>query len=309
MRLNYLRNCELGLGLEYDLVLVGTGPESRARNLVEKYRPSAPYKFYIATTSVADGFASDENKKFFESEGYLLQSLNNLGGMLELISGDKDNSFLSILIDITCFSRPALAEIFVALARWSASEKLTVTIGYSLAKFTTPAAESYPNEAIEPVHDYFSGWPSSHSNPTSLILGLGYERHKAEGASEYLDAGEQWGFIPTSQVQEFLPQVEENNAHLIERLKSEGHVVRYDVHDSERTFGQLELVLSDLLRTTNPVLLPFGPKLFFSLCLVQGVLHPEVGIWHVTGESIEEAKDRKASGIEIAYQVRFVKPA
>lgn len=35
----------------------------------------------------------------------------------------------------------------------------------------------------------------------------------------------------------------------------------------------------------NPVLLPFGPKIFFAISLLVASVYREVGVWHVTGDS------------------------
>jgi hypothetical protein len=117
-----------------------------------------------------------------------------------------------------------------------------------------------------------------------LVLGLGYEPFKAEGASEFFEPYEQWIFIPESPIAEYLPKVLENNEELISRVLLEKKTVNYRVDDPELTFGQLEQVVSALTETTNPVLMPFGPKIFFFLCLVQSMSHPEVGVWQVTDD-------------------------
>jgi hypothetical protein len=305
VQLKYLKNVTLESNQDYDVIVVGLNSESRATNIVSKFHPLGRLKGYLQEGQADDGFAFSDNEKILKTAGYSICRSNNLYDLIKALPEKGQTKPLSVLLDISCLYRPTFAEIFIALLKSIDYHDLEITIAYSLAQFTAPVTDEYSNEAIEPVHDSFSGWPSVHSNPTSLIIGLGYERHKAEGASEYLDAGEQWGFIPSSQVKEFLYEVEVNNQNLISRLRHKGHLIRYDVHNAERTFGQLEHVLSELLRTTNPILLPFGPKIFFSLCLLHGVLHPEVGVWHVTGEKNEAPQDRKPSGMEIAFQVRL----
>jgi len=287
---------------KFDIVVAALGAEARATNIADKYNISGQLKVAIICKN-NNILSFYDNKNFFVAKGFLTIIQADFFVALAEYARNLISETIDVALDISCMPRQLMAEIVHALSEMTEIRKLKITFCYSLACFTSPTLEIVPNEAIEPVTPSFSGWPSEQSMPTSLITGIGYEPEKAEGASEYLDPTEQWGFIPLSPILEFLTEVEKNNISLITRLTNEGRVIKYDLAEPSRTFGQLEIVISDLLRRTNPILLPFGPKIFFALCLLQSIRHPEVGVWHVTGESNEEPVDRAASGIEIGFQV------
>ena len=299
--LHTLRNYLPEPGKSFDLFITGLGPESRATNIFEKFYPNSNSRILI-TSSLASDHAFERNRKAFQSAGFTECNSDIIDKMLGTAIPKTEVDTLTVLIDVSCISRPAMASTLSSLLGLGFVKKFDIAFVYSLAEFTQPMLGSVPNEAIEPVHIDFSGWPSQQLAPTSLVIGLGYEPEKAEGAAEYLDPSEQWGFIPESRVTEFLPEVEKNNEHLIQRLQSNDRIVRYNLHNPAQTFGQLELIISDLVRKSNPILMPFGPKIFYALCLIQSLHHPEVGVWHVTSEAREVSVDRHASGIEIGFR-------
>jgi hypothetical protein len=293
-------------GQKFDIFIAALSSESRAINIASKYGISAPAKFAIISAR-KDELAYKDNEAVFASNKFSIIRHGELDDVLRLLNESHPEQRIRIALDISCMPRQLMAKVLLAILGMAKIDEYEITFFYSLASFTTPAVDIVPNEAIEPVSPTFSGWPSEQSLPTSLITGIGYEPEKAEGASEYLDPSEQWGFIPLSPVSEFLTELEKNNNSLISRITSEGRAIRYEVSEPSRTFGQLEIVISDLLRRSNPILLPFGPKIFFALCLLQGIRHPEVGVWHVTGESNESPVDRRASGLEVGFSVTLAK--
>lgn len=216
---------------------------------------------------------------------------------------DLENPY-KIVLDISCLPHTIMAEILHIISSAGSKYPIEVIVLYSLAEFTPPSTSSLANESIEPVHESFAGWSSPETKPTSLILGLGYEPNKAEGASEYFEPSDQWIFIPSSPIPEFLGQVHSNNANLIEKT-DEDRTIEYNVADPEITYGQIELVISSLARKSNPVLLPFGPKIFFFLCLVQCLTHSELGVWRVTGIDDSISQDVHASEYVIGVKCIF----
>lgn len=290
------------IGQEFDIIICTLGPESRAINISDKYKIFGVKKIAIICGPQKQ-LAYEANEKFFELNGFEKIFRPDFFETIKNFTTSRPPGPIRIALDISCMPRQLMAEVILHVLDLQNTSEFEITFCYSLANFTSPITEVVPNEAIEPVHPSFSGWPSKQSLPTSLITGLGYEPDKAEGASEYLDPSEQWGFIPVSPVTEFLPELEKNNSSLIARLSGEKRTVKYDIDQPSRTFGQLEIVISDLLTRSNPILLPFGPKIFFALCLIQSFRHPEVGVWHVTGETHETPVDRCASDVEIGFKI------
>lgn len=190
-----------------------------------------------------------------------------------------------IAIDISCMSRPTMAAAFQAVLESAEQRPVWMDILYVVAEFTAPPDVLPPNEDIRPINDWFAGWPTNATASTSLVVGLGYEKNKASGACEYFDAGETWVFVPQSAIGAYEAAVVSNNEELLARARRRDHVTTYRVERPSETFGLLAGTVSRVVSKMNPVLLPFGPKVFFALSLLVAAVYREAGVWHVTGDS------------------------
>lgn len=190
-----------------------------------------------------------------------------------------------IAIDISCMSRPTMAAAFQAILEVGDRKMLRFDVLYVLAEYTPPPAELPPNEDIRPINDWFAGWPTNATASTSLVVGLGYERDKASGACEYFDASETWVFVPQSSILDYQTTVQANNEVLLARARRRDLSATYRVERPTETFGLLASTVSRIVPKMNPVLLPFGPKIFFALSLLVASVYREAGVWHVTGDS------------------------
>ena len=195
----------------------------------------------------------------------------------------ESRKHIKLVLDISCMPRTFMAYLLSMVAECQ-DVVVEVIALYALAEFSPPSIEPVINEAIEPIHKRFAGWSSPDTKPTSLILGLGYEPDRAEGASEYFEPSDQWIFVPKSPVSEFFDKVSHNNQDLLLET-SQRRLIEYDVLNPALTYGQLEMVVGSLIDKTNPVMLPFGPKIFFFLCLVQCLNHPSLGVWHFSNKN------------------------
>lgn len=190
-----------------------------------------------------------------------------------------------IAIDISCMSRPTMAAAFQAVLESAEQRPVWMDVLYVVAEFTAPPDVLPPNEDIRPINDWFAGWPTNATASTSLLVGLGYEKNKASGACEYFDAGETWVFVPQSAVGAYEAAVVSNNEDLLARARRRDHMTTYRVERPTETFGLLAGTVSRVVPEMNPVLLPFGPKVFFALSLLVAAVYREAGVWHVTGDS------------------------
>lgn len=207
-----------------------------------------------------------------------------------------------IVVDVSCMSRPAMAATFGAIYSTAETREITLVVAYVIASFSPPPISLPPNEDIKPISDWFAGWPSNTSASTALMVGLGYERAKAEGACEYFDASETWVFVPRSPLGEYDDAVLENNIELLGRAKRRERALDYKVASPSATFGQLASIVGNLLPRSNPVLLPFGPKIFFAISLLVGAIYREVGVWHVTGDADIAEASHTPSDFTVAFQ-------
>jgi len=64
-------------------------------------------------------------------------------------------------------------------------------------------------------------------------------------------------------------------------------------------------VASNMVTRFNPVILPFGPKIFFALSLIVAEMYNEIGIWYVTGDMTSNYQKFEASDHIIAFQIEL----
>lgn len=255
------------------------------------FRSAEPRSYYVSSN-----YSIESAREFalFSSGLEEADSVHSVIGELESYLNNFSESVVLVL-DISCMPREHMAEILAIVSSVRVGEVELIVV-YALATFSPPSHESVINEAIEPVHQRFAGWSTPDSRPTSLILGLGYEPDRAEGASEFFEPSDQWVFVPKSPVLEFFDEVALNNKALLLEVGNR-HVIEYNVLDPSLTFAQLEMVVGLLLDKTNPVLLPFGPKIFFFLCLIQCLQYSKLGVWHFSNKStFGLSQDIDASG-------------
>ncbi|MDH1259178.1 MULTISPECIES: hypothetical protein [Pseudomonas] len=281
--------------IDCDLFINYSCSESRSTNVLEKLSITAgKICTLVDKTSTHYTSIDDQHPDHYSS----------IASLLKVIKTFLAGTTIKIVADISCLPRKQMADLLATIIQTSTETNIELIVLYSLAEFTPPNDNTLANLSIEPVHKAFAGWSTPETKPTSLILGLGYEPDKAEGASEYFEPSDQWVFIPKSPVLEFFDQVNQNNYNLIQET-DDNHLIEYDVNDPEMTYGQLELVISTLVRSSNPVLLPFGPKIFFFLCLIQCLTHPELGVWQVESEESSATVDVTASEHIIGVRCLF----
>lgn len=294
----------------FDLFICTLGYETRSSHLARTGNIEASHKVAIAFPD-EDYAAYRSNSSYLTKAGYTITP-NGDGGLHNLIlevlrkSTDQSNS-LSMLIDISSMSRPMLADIVFLLSTMIDAEELLVTFAYLPAQFVKENAEHAPVAVTEPVTPNYAGWTTTPERPISAVVGLGYEHDLALGTIEYLEPNAAWIFIPTGEDRRFDDAVKQANRDLRQVL-SDDRAMTYNVDVPTRAYAIVESLVYGLLRTSRPVLIPFGPKIFCLICLlVARVYSPEITVWRVSGEALARPGDRKASGKLITLRVRFAK--
>ena len=136
---------------------------------------------------------------------------------------------------------------------------------------------------IAPVNNDFAGWTAAPDKPIELVIALGYEKGKAIGAAEYLEPGDTWLFVPTSPEGKYLREVQVQNKELLQERQTKQ--VEYEVLSPVDAYHSLLSLVRGMRSVARPVLLPFGPKIFFGLSLLVAFAIDEAAVWFVDGEN------------------------
>jgi hypothetical protein len=194
-----------------------------------------------------------------------------------------ENGVASILIDLSCLARQQIGDLFAAIKDLAKKGPVDLQIAYSLSRFVKPPMHwSSAIRRIAPVNNDFAGWTATPDNPIELVIALGYEKGKAIGAAEYLEPGETWLFVPKSPEEKYLREVEVQNNELLFEHKTKR--LEYEVLSPVDSYHSLLSLVRGMRNVSRPILLPFGPKIFFGLSLLVAMVIEEAAVWFVDGE-------------------------
>jgi hypothetical protein len=294
----------------YDMLIAASGYESRAT--------------YVSTTldltriarKVAVAFhdrpvlARASNDRYFAKNGFdIINSAGSDGkAFRETILSQlsrRPTEYFRILVDYTSMTRVWYGAVLSTLREIeSKCSRVDVTFAYSISKYAEPH-EPGPNAHMGPI----SGFSrlALPNRKTALVLGLGYERDRGLGLSEYVEAAETFAFIanPVSDSR-FFEAVLANNSQLLHDLGS-ANTFFHSFGDLQATSAQLSsLVLSLCSRDYRVILAPLGPKPFALICLLLATRFPEIDVWRVSQGEGEDPYDREPAGHVLACTAQFV---
>ncbi len=194
------------------------------------------------------------------------------------------NGVASILIDLSCLARQHIGGLFAAIKDLANDGPVELQIAYSLARFVKPPLHwSTAIRCIAPVNSEFAGWTAAPDNPIELVIALGYEKGKAIGAAEYLEPVDMWLFVPMSPEEKYLREVQIHNKELL--LERQTKQLEYEVLSPVDAYHSLLSLVRGMRTMARPILLPFGPKIFFGLSLLVAMVIDEAAVWFVDGEN------------------------
>lgn len=287
----------------FDVGVVAYGADSRSTHVLTQLRRSFDHAIAVKKSSI--GRESSMEVSFERRYSARILDIDN--ACVELMSitqNRRDNSLSTrIFLDVSSLSRICLGKIFACLKIISMDSVVYLSIGYSLARYAAPPDQPFPSiRRLAPVHREFSGWGSSPSLPVDVIVSLGYEKGKAIGAVEYLEPRNRWVFVPNSPEQRFLQQVKNHNKQLI---GAGDCVIDYEVLEPVDTYFKLMSLVVGLAPAARPVLLPFGPKLFFALGLLVAMRIEKAAVWHVDSDDEMSAIPLAPSGHGVVFSCRL----
>lgn len=294
---------------EYRCFFAALGYESRARTVAEELRPRAQRRTAIAFTSPTC-IAYADNRTFFGRNGYEIVEIRDEVSVTACASrsiqaeGFNDAEPLRVLIDVSSQTRSWIGQLLSACSAFAIGRTVEIDIIYVLAKYSASDRDELPMRHIGPVSAAFAGWSLDPGRPPAAVVGLGYEKGRALGAVEYLQADESWIFIPKSPISEYLRDVRNANDVLLENTPPR-RIAEYDVLDPFETFVAVESLVYGLERNSRPILLPFGPKIFSIVSMLVAMKHETASVWRISSGEPDVPSDRLPSKHMCALRVSF----
>ncbi|MFQ2287925.1 hypothetical protein [Aeromonas sp. s3] len=293
--------------LNFDLAIIGLGYESRATQAYIKQKELFKDIIVIGYNKHTDVFYYNQNKALYEHdalnicEGDDIDVFNFCKNKVISLVG---NSPINVFVDITVMSRHRLATIILMLIK-ELPNKSKITISYSPSEFIPPSEQTSPIKIIDDISHYLGSYLGDLSLPTSLILGLGYEKDKALGLCNYLDVQHTFLFSPKSSEIRFEEYVYKNNQFLIESIGN-NRVFYYSVESPYTTYLDLKHMVLSLSDYSRPLLIPLGPKILSAISVIIGYeLSPKLPVWRASSEHNETPQDRPPSGNQILLSLEI----
>lgn len=219
-------------------------------------------------------------------------------------TGETPDSPIGICLDVSCMSRSLMGALIASVKALATRHRVELKLIYTLTKFNKPPENwSTVIRRIGPVHPEFAGWTSRPELPVAVIVALGYERGKATGAVEYLEPRDKWIYVPNSPEKRFLHEVETQNKKLL--ADAVGHRLDYDVTSPVDAYHSMLSLVRGMQNLSRPILLPFGPRIFFALSLLVTLLIEEASVWYVDGENTESTDNLQPSGNTVLFSCRI----
>lgn len=269
--------------LSFDLIILAFGRSMRHGYFLSQLGQTTATTILATTTGQVDA----QTAKLFEKQfgASVADGLQVEATIRELAdeAARRENATFSIFVDVSCLSRTSMGRIFSALKEAAQVATIKLSIGYCLARYSPPPARCNPaNRKVSPVHPSFSGWTAGPYRPVDVVVALGYEKGKALGAVEYLEPSRRWIFVPNSPEAKFLQAVKVHNKELTSG--NVGVPIDYEVLRPRDTYFSLLSLVVGLLSEARPVLLPFGPRIFFAISILVAMAVEEASVWHVDGD-------------------------
>lgn len=299
------------LALNYDLVILGLGYESRSIYSYEVNGFNGKKCIALGYDTLTEALAYQENKQYFEQrnvtvfEGDNESILTFMSQVLNDILHDV-GSPPNVFLDISVMSRPRLALVMMQLFD-SLPESSYITISYSISGYLPPPDKSTPLVHVGPLLDELSGGVGGINKPVSLVISLGYEKNKALGIANYFDCKPEFIFclIPISEEERFEEDVLKNNQGLLSSVPEE-NIFRYDTNNPYDTYLNLKELYFSLNRFSRPVFVPLGPKIISVINVILGKeLFPHLPVWRMSSNHSETPVDRTSRGQQIKLTVKL----
>jgi hypothetical protein len=293
------------LNQDFDLIIASCGYESRCTFLSQRINSGkVKKKIALAFIEQNDCLNRPINDKIFTQLGFefITVSKNSNLEINQILKEQCENingKEMNILVDYSSMPKLWYESIINFFSEEEFSfRNLKVWFSY------TPSEYSQSKQSINKYFD--SDFPVKLSDkPKALIIGLGYEKGRAEELSLKLNAQVTYSFYSDPAIDpRFVLELLDNNRDLLKKLDP-GKLITYPIFDLNYINTSLTQLCVDLRLTYQIVLAPIGPKPFTLMCFLLNARYPDIKIWRFSSESSKSIYDNKPHGELLIYKVHF----
>lgn len=292
---------------EYDLAIFALGYESRASHLLTSCPVSAKKQVAFSFNSRIE-LHYEANRMEFESYGVEIVDASGDDG--HVISNFLEDQFrntakdrIKILVDYSSMTRVWYAEIvrFFRDFKSRIIKSVDIHFAYSLSQYVAREKKVHPNIHAGPIRGFSK--LSLPNTPAALIIGIGNEKERAFGLSEYLDSKTYLFFTDGSFDKKYMLEVLKENKELYAR----NSIMKfsYSLLNMKNTEISLSMLCEDLVTRNRIVIAPCGPKPFTLISLLVSTRYHNVNVWRISAGESARAIDKIPTGQILMYQAVF----
>lgn len=289
-----------------DLLIGAVGYEARSRHAFLNGTSARCRRLGISYEAWGEG-SFDQNHRLLTDAGVEIKVPGGeRDSVRELVSeaiGALGGEPSLVVLDVSSFDRGRMAEVIVSAIAAVVPGSI-VRLCYSPSTYVPPPTEFEPIESFAPVARELAGWTRHPEWPCDLLIGLGYERERAMGVLELVEAGMTWAFVAHSKEARFAEDTIRANRLFLDVLGPH-QVVPYQLEDPVAAVNSIESLVRASLVGGRPLLVPLGPKLFAALSIVVALRwFPEISVWRMSAGVHHTPVDCAAAGPVIACDFR-----
>lgn len=285
--------------LKVSALICATGYESRCTHVAKSFSHLKCNKYVLAFSSFIRNTQRKANDQFFKDSNFeFIQTKEDdateIVSLINFILANHEGNICTIIFDYSSMTRIWYGGLLQYLKLKEGYNKIIkILFCYSFSKYSPPQPSSNYNKYVGPIKGFFN--LNIPDKPTALLLGLGYEKGRAYGLKEYLDA-ETYVFYtqPEKNNEQFSIDVEAYNKDIFLKLRKD-HIIKYPITNLEYTINLVYTVCADLIDDFRLILAPCGPKPFTLACLITSIKLGNIDVWRIS-TGVEKAYKREASG-------------
>lgn len=301
-------NTKLVEDLEFDCLICSSGFEERATHVSKSVEFKVNKKIVIGFKNHETEGYRKSNDAYYNSNGFelLLENADESDKILSILNSlvkSTKGGGIKIAIDYSSMTRVWYSAILYFFDTLNYNSNVDLFFFYSYSKFAKPLNSDVRNIHIGPIKNY--SFLSIPDKPTALIIGLGYEKERAFGLTEYFDAETYLFVADKSKGVEFYNAVQKANLALLSSAKPE-NIFEYSLQHLNHSESLLYAVCKSLRSDYRLVLAPTGPKPFSLLCLITSIRLKNIDVWRISAGHFSKPSRKEPEGSISVYQVSFV---
>lgn len=293
-----------------DVLIVASGYEPRCTHLFNKVQEKGvlPKTFVFSFSNKKNETHRKNDQAYSENNCTVLDidgdSDTKVKELLKTILFENElNENLNIYVDISSMTRIWYASILSYLNLLEKKINITVTFFYSISKFMHPQNSQLHNIHVLPVQDFSN--LSIPDKPTALVIGLGYEKNRAFGLRESLDAEELYLFCTDqNSSKDYYAEVLTQNREMLSKTNV-NNIIYYPLKDLKYTESLLTDICKRVTEKFRIIIAPCGPKLFTLLSFIIATYIEDIDVWRISAGDEAEPTEKIASGEIIAFKLIY----